>query len=114
MIQSEHDISVGVNGAIKGMVKANTLVVSGTVEGNIGCERIEIMPNGRINGHVVCHEMIIENGGQFVGQRHDMNERGEVSILEDEGMPSGQILELARMVAKVPEVKVLENAKTTD
>ena len=81
MIHSKNDVSVGSKGELRGRIRARSLVVSGFVDGVVCCERIEVLPNGKLTGHVVCSEMVIESGGQFIGQRHEVNEQGQLSHL---------------------------------
>ena len=36
--------------------------------GNCECNVVEILPQGRIDGEIIAKELIIEKGGEFVGQ----------------------------------------------
>ena len=39
IIETDNDISIGTLGRIKGIVKAKIIIVSGTLEGKISCEK---------------------------------------------------------------------------
>lgn len=42
-------------------------MISGKLMGNCECNIVEILPQGRIDGEIMAKELIIEKGGEFVG-----------------------------------------------
>ncbi len=65
----EGNVSMGENAMIKAHIKAESITISGTVEGNIDCkERVEILPSGTLKGGVRTSDLTIAEGGFFEGQ----------------------------------------------
>ena len=75
-IVAKTNVVIGKTGNIDGSIDAEHLVVSGKLMGNCTCSIVEILPQGRIDGSIVAKELIIEKGGEFVGQSvvHKNNE----------------------------------------
>ncbi len=83
MIDSDHDLSIGQEGYVTGLVKAKKVVLSGVFEGKMICENIEVLSTGKLIGDLVCNEFVVETGGKFIGQSHEMTEGGMVVSLPD-------------------------------
>lgn len=85
IIETDHDISIGIEGKVKGLIKAKMIVVSGVLEGKIACESIEVLKHGRLFGEVLSGEILIESGGKFIGESRELTEGGMVvSFSEDD------------------------------
>lgn len=69
-IESSSDVAIGEIGSFDGTIRARQVLVSGYVHGKIDCERLEIVPKGKVFGEVLSQEFVIEPGGQFVGESH--------------------------------------------
>ena len=67
-INSTNTILVGKNGIVNGNVVAQRVIVSGSFFGTIDSECIEIMPNGKVEGVIICNELYIEKKGIFIGE----------------------------------------------
>lgn len=67
VVHSEGFISVGTTGCVHGNIQADKIMVSGTVEGNILCNTLEIMHTGNVQGEINTGELVIEPGGVFIG-----------------------------------------------
>ncbi len=80
-------------------LKAETVVVAGTVQGNITCQKLEIRSTGRVWGDVVAVNFSSEDGAFLRGQMR-MEER--VEILVEETMPSER-LEMPAFQNELPE-----------
>jgi len=102
IIETDNDISIGRLGRIKGIVKAKIIIVSGTFEGKISCEKIEILATGKCLGEVICGEMMIEAGGKFIGESRELTEGGMIVSFSEE-----ERKELS--VSTKPKAEVLEN-----
>lgn len=76
IVETEYDISIGNQGMVTGLVKAKSIVVSGTLEGKVACETIDILSTGKMLGEVICGEMVIESGGKFIGESRELTEGG--------------------------------------
>jgi len=83
VIDSNYDLSIGNTGHVTGLVKARSVVLSGTFEGKIACESIDILSTGKLIGELICSEFIVETGGKFIGQSHEMTEGGLVVSLPE-------------------------------
>ncbi|RUM91118.1 MAG: polymer-forming cytoskeletal protein [Thiomicrospira sp.] len=85
VVETDYDVSIGDEGIVTGLIKAKTIVVSGTLEGKVACESIDILATGKLLGEVVCGEMMIESGGKFIGESRELTEGGLiVSFPENE------------------------------
>ena len=67
-INSTNTVLVGKSGVVNGNIMAQRVIVSGNFSGSIDSECIEIMPNGRVEGIIVCNELYIERKGIFIGE----------------------------------------------
>lgn len=67
-IIAKTNVTIGKTGNIDGSIDAEHLIISGKLMGNCTCNIVEILPQGRIDGSIVAKELVIEKGGEFVGQ----------------------------------------------
>ncbi|RAX57910.1 hypothetical protein CCZ01_04585 [Helicobacter monodelphidis] len=67
-IHSSSNVTIGKGGVVGGEITADKLIVSGKFNGTTDCNTVEVMPNGRIDGHVITNELVIEREGFFVGE----------------------------------------------
>ncbi|MBI5685686.1 MAG: polymer-forming cytoskeletal protein [Verrucomicrobia bacterium] len=64
-----HDVAVGKTGSVKGNTTVNSIVVEGTIEGNITArERIELKSSTRMVGDLKAKRLAIEEGVAFSGK----------------------------------------------
>lgn len=59
---------IGKSGNVSGDIFAQRVIVSGNFKGIMDSECIEILPNGRIEGTIICNELYIEKKGIFIGE----------------------------------------------
>lgn len=59
---------VGKNGVVVGDIFAQRVIIGGLSRGVVDSECIEILPNGKIEGTIICNELYIEKKGVFVGE----------------------------------------------
>ncbi|NPA72287.1 MAG: polymer-forming cytoskeletal protein [Gammaproteobacteria bacterium] len=83
VIDSAFDVSIGETGSVSGLVKAKRIALSGTLEGKVACETIDILSTGKLIGELICGEFTVETGGKFIGQSHEMTEGGMVVSLPE-------------------------------
>lgn len=74
VIDTSFDVSVGFSGQVSGLVKARFIALSGTLEGKVACEKIDILESGKLIGELISGELTVETGGKFIAQTHEMNE----------------------------------------
>jgi cytoskeletal protein CcmA (bactofilin family) len=73
-------LSVGPNGAIKGDVTAESLLVRGTITGGVRARNVQLAATGRIEGDIVAAQLVIEAGGAFEGRsRRDADPLSSIS-----------------------------------
>ncbi len=70
-IVSSTEVSIGNNGRFKGTVTANHLTVNGSLEGQVRCDKLEILKSGLVKGDITIKDLTIEPGGCFYGQSHE-------------------------------------------
>ena len=67
-VDSEGDLTVGVNATIIGDVRTRSVIVFGRIEGNITVtDRCELKQSGILHGDVVAGKLAIEEGATFMG-----------------------------------------------
>jgi len=68
-IASENTLIVGETGTIEATIRSNTVVVSGTVVGNIlAARQIVLHKSARVQGDMSAPSLVIEEGAIFNGQ----------------------------------------------
>ncbi|WP_432474317.1 bactofilin family protein [Amphritea sp. HPY] len=77
-ISSLDNISIGKNGHVHGVVKANQIAVCGLLEGEVVCEELEIDRGGKVVATVISKVMAIHPEGNFIGERR----MKEVGVIE--------------------------------
>ena len=83
-IRSEHSVTVGRSGTVKGTILAETVMVSGHVDGDIECEALSIENTGTVDGRVCSEQMTIAEKGNFIGQREKREEKALSGQLMDD------------------------------
>ncbi len=61
-------ITIGITGEVIGDIKANNLVINGLFDGNIDCNKIQILAEGKVIGNIKYNELIIDPKGKFEGK----------------------------------------------
>jgi cytoskeletal protein CcmA (bactofilin family) len=65
----EHEVVLGVGCTVKANLNARTVIVGGTVNGDVvATERIQIQSTGVLVGDVVSPRLIVQEGGQLQGK----------------------------------------------
>jgi cytoskeletal protein CcmA (bactofilin family) len=63
-----HSLTIGPHGQINANIYANTVVVDGTVEGDVfGAERVVIRQSANIRGNITSPRVSLEEGARFKG-----------------------------------------------
>ena len=72
----DNALTIGTNGRIKAQIFAKTVIVLGTVNGNItASDRVEIREAGSVDGNIVSPRVSIADGAHFRGSV-DMQKKG--------------------------------------
>ena len=89
-------------------LKAETVVVAGTVQGNITCQKLEIRSTGRVWGDVVAVNFSSEDGAFLRGQMR-MEEQIEIQLEEERPFEE---FEVAVVQAEMQEEFLAEPAQS--
>ncbi len=78
-------ITIGITGEVIGDIKANNLIVNGLFDGNIDCNKIQILPDGKVIGNVKYNELVIDSNGKFEGKgiRKDSQLKSQYKDIEN-------------------------------
>ncbi|ANV97762.1 polymer-forming cytoskeletal family protein [Helicobacter enhydrae] len=68
VIHSSHTINIGKSGVVNGEIYSEKLIVNGKFVGSVKSRVVEIMPQGKIDGKVTSHELVIERKGILTGE----------------------------------------------
>lgn len=70
------DISIGKSATIKGNLSATSVVIEGTIHGNITVkDKIEMKSTAKVHGDIVAKRLSVEDGVTFIG-RSEVNPGG--------------------------------------
>lgn len=67
-IQSDADVVIGRDAEVRGNIKAETVIISGRVIGNVTCSMLEIQPTARVIGNLTPGQLLVAIGAVFRGQ----------------------------------------------
>ena len=77
-MQCAGDATIGKTASIKGNLDVNSIVVEGTVQGNITAkDKIELKQSAKVTGDIKSKRLAVEDGVTFVG-RSEVNPSGSV------------------------------------
>ncbi|MXR69391.1 polymer-forming cytoskeletal protein [Shewanella sp. JBTF-M18] len=79
-ISATGKLTIEVDGYIEGELQCKEIKVSGAFKGKMKCEKLNITSTGSVEGEIACNSMEIFEGGQFIGMRV----REEVALLASE------------------------------
>lgn len=64
----DNGLTVGSNGKVRAEVHAKSIVVDGSLEGDLyGSERVAIRKSGQVRGNIVSPRVSLDDGGRFKG-----------------------------------------------
>jgi len=66
-IESNGEVSIGVDGRINGELLAQAVMISGQFDGSIEAQRLEIVSTGSVAGSISVQQLVIESGARFNG-----------------------------------------------
>ena len=79
ILVKDHSLTIGANGRITAEVHAKTVVIVGTITGNITADdKVEIAPSGTVNGDIRAPRVSISDGAKFKGSI-DMDRKGSAA-----------------------------------
>lgn len=86
-IRSQADVTLGSSGEVVGEIHARRVLVSGSMDGRIDAERLEIIAGGVVEGNVRVTDLVIEPGGRFNGSS-EIRQAEPESVTEVQKKPS--------------------------
>lgn len=63
-----HMVRIENSGHVKGEIRAQQIMINGSVEGRCYADSLSIQPKGSLRGDIFADEISIEKGGVFIGQ----------------------------------------------
>jgi len=88
ILVKDHSLTIGANGRISAEVHAKTVVIVGTINGNITADdKVEIAPSGTVNGDIRAPRVSISDGAKFKGSI-DMDRKGAAAQPSTSASPS--------------------------
>lgn len=77
IVVKDHNLTIGANGRITAEVHAKTVIVLGSVTGNVTADdKVEIAPTGTLHGDIRAPRVTIQDGAKFKGAI-DMDRKGQ-------------------------------------
>jgi len=61
-------VSIGLNGEVRGTIRARRVVISGRFEGEIRTGTLDLMQKAMVKGEVCCEQLSVERGGVLDGR----------------------------------------------
>ncbi|RTR32495.1 bactofilin family protein [Shewanella atlantica] len=68
-ISSSDKITIEIDGYVDGELNCDELKVAGHFKGKLKCGKLNITSTGTVEGELACESMEIFEGGQFIGMR---------------------------------------------
>ncbi|NRB22194.1 polymer-forming cytoskeletal protein [Shewanella sp.] len=68
-VSSTGKITIELEGYVDGELNCEELKVSGSFKGKLKCKKLNITSTGTVEGEIACESMEIFEGGQFIGMR---------------------------------------------
>lgn len=100
IVSENGNLTLGKNANVQGEVKTKSVVVHGSVTGNITVsERAELKASSQLNGDLAAQRIIIEEGAMFVGKSQVSPDRSPT---------------LSRSTTPAPPARSSSPASTTD
>lgn len=78
VIESKSHIVISKTGKVKGSITADSVLISGQLEGDVECNNLEITASGVLIGDVKTDIISIEKNAKFIG--NSTNKKGEWSM----------------------------------
>lgn len=91
-----HNLTVGPTGCIRAEIHARSVVVKGSVVGNIAAEgRVQVVATGSVEGDILASRVVLEEGARF---------KGNIEMGSDPADPSEQLAQASEAALDVLSV----------
>jgi cytoskeletal protein CcmA (bactofilin family) len=74
-IECSGTVTIGQSGQVDGEINSNKLLISGLFSGICRAENIQILAGGKLEGTLYTSHLVIEPGGNFLGDSHDFSDK---------------------------------------
>ena len=65
----DHTLTIGPEADIRAEIKASTVVIMGTVSGNVtATQKVDVRATGSVTGDIISPRIVIAEGGQLLGK----------------------------------------------
>lgn len=78
LLDCSNALVVGKKGVFKGRLRAQEILVSGRIEGEVICTRLHVLAGGRVKGRISCDQFVLEETADFTGERFQAGEQAEM------------------------------------
>ncbi len=99
LLDCSNTLVIGKSGLLKGRIRAEEVIVSGRVQGELICSKLHILAGGKVSGRISCDTFILEDKGDFSGERMRSGEQAN-SIIDE----AQQLLDEPMAVLNTAEV----------
>lgn len=89
-IESKAEVIIGQSGRMEGQIKAQRVLVSGSFQGKIEADRLEIVATGKVTGEVTVGQLVVESGAHFNGSSRIRGDEPPRQITHDKAATSDQ------------------------
>lgn len=105
LLDTHESLIIGRTGVYKGRARAHEVLLTGTYEGELHCERLHIFKGGIFRGRVACEQFQLDEQAEFLGERFYPGR--EATLIEE----AQALLErpLPRKSESLPETVTLDN-----
>lgn len=84
------DAVIGRSAVIKGGIQVNSVVIEGTIQGNITAkDKIDMKSTAKVHGDISAKRLAVEDGVTFIG-RSEVNPTGSVAASAPAAAPSAE------------------------
>jgi len=77
----DHTLTIGPDADIRAEVKASTVIIMGSVQGNVtATQKIDLRSTGSVTGDIAAPRIVIADGGQLLGKVQISGEKAQRAV----------------------------------
>ena len=81
LLDTQGTLMVGCGGSFRGQARAHEVILSGQYEGELHCDRLQILKGGLFRGRVACDQFVLDESSEFLCER--IQPGAEAHLLEE-------------------------------
>lgn len=105
-LDTQGSLIIGRGGQFKGRARAHEVILSGRFDGELHCDRLQVLKGGIFSGRVACEQFELEDKSEFLGERiypgMEAKVLEEAQELLDKPMPQRSELTLDNLMDSLP------------